>query len=286
MNGTAFTCCLALGLGLTLADTQEPTIEDTLVAGNIHMLTGQGGNIGLSIGPDGVLMIDDQYQHMAPAIQKAIEKAGGSAPRFLINTHWHLDHTGGNAVFGKNAVIVAHENVRARMQKGRQGQPPAPKHALPIVTYDDGVKLHFNGEDARLIAFPAGHTDGDTMVWFPQARVLHMGDHFFSGMFPFIDLDSGGDVAGYIKNVKSVLEWVPSDAKIIPGHGPLSTLKDLRTALAMLEKTSAIVRERIADGMDEAACVAAGLPAEFADWEWNFIGTDKWLTICYRSYSR
>ncbi len=261
----------------------DVTIKTIPVRGSISMLEGRGGNIGISAGADGVLMIDDQFDFLAEKIQAAVDALGKGRIKYVLNTHWHGDHTGGNPFFGKSSPIIAHENVRKRLASGGRGRGPAAPEALPVITYANGLSIHFNGEEVRVVHFPHGHTDGDSIVFFTKSNVVHMGDHFFSGRFPFIDLDSGGDVEGFMKNIDRVIEMLPADVKIIPGHGPLSTLEDLRASRAMLRETTAIVRERIAAGKSLEEIKEAGLPEKWDSWSWRFISTDRWLDIVYRS---
>ena len=250
------------------------------VAGNIHMLdTGVAGNVGLLVGDDGVLMIDDQFAPLADKIRAATAKISDGKLKFLVNTHWHGDHTGGNGIFGKETTIVAHTNVRKRLSAEQSGV------ALPVVTYDDSVSLHINGEDVEIVHFPAGHTDGDSILFFKQANVVHMGDQFFSGRFPYIDLGSGGSVQGYMDNVKRVINRLPSDVKIIPSHGPLSTLDDLKKFHTMMVKTTAVVRDHMKAGKGLEEIQKAGLPREWKDWGGSFINQDRWIEIVYNSYS-
>ncbi len=193
------------------------------------MLQGAGGNIGVSVGPDGILIVDDQYAPLADKIKAALKTLGEGKLKFVLNTHWHGDHTGGNAAFGPEAPVIAHENVRKRMATTQTNEffksttPASPKEALPVITFGHSVSIHFNGEEIRAIHFPTGHTDGDSIIYFTTSNVIHMGDHFFTGRFPFVDLDSGGDVEGFTKNVGDVIAKLPAGVKIIPGHGPLST---------------------------------------------------------------
>ncbi len=250
------------------------------VAGNIHMLdSGVAGNVGLLVGDDGVLMIDDQFAPLADKIRAATAKISDGKLKFLVNTHWHGDHTGGNGIFGKETTIVAHTNVRKRLSAEQSGA------ALPVVTYDDSVSLHINGEDVEIVHFPAGHTDGDSILFFKQANVVHMGDQFFSGRFPYIDLGSGGNVQGYMENVKRVINRLPSDVKVIPGHGPLSTLDDLKRFHTMMVKTTAVVRDHMKAGKGLEEIQKAGLPSEWKDWGGFFINQDRWIEIVYNSYS-
>jgi len=218
-------------------DFSKVQIKVTKVAGTVYMLEGAGGNIGASVGEDGIVVVDDQYAPLADRIQAALKGITDKPVRFVINTHYHEDHTGGNSYFQKQAPIIAHDNVRKRLESGgRAGNggsvkieaKPAPKDALPIITFDHDVTIHLNGEDIRALYFPAGHTDGDAVIFFPQSNVVHMGDDFVTYGFPFIDVDSGGSIDGMIDGVEKVIGQVPSDVKIIPGHGPISSVADVR----------------------------------------------------------
>ncbi len=263
---------------------EDVQITTTEVRGPVYMLEGRGGNIGVSAGPDGVLLIDDQFDYLAEKIQKAIDALGRGKLKFVLNTHWHGDHTGGNKIFGRQAPIVAHENVRKRLLE--DGDSPAPKEALPVITYKDGISIHFNGETIRVYHLPAGHTDGDSVIYFTESNVLHMGDLFFSGRFPYIDLGSGGDVAGFLKNVDTVIDRLADDVKIIPGHGPLSTIDDLKTFRGMLRETTGLVRERIDTGKSLEEAQAMGLPEKWNSWGKDFISNDRWIEIVYTSFTR
>jgi cyclase len=212
---------------------------------------------------------------------------GPGEPRIVVNTHWHRDHVGGNADFGKASVIVAQDNVRTRMEAGVAGgdRPvaPAPHEALPVITLTDSATIHFNGEDIRIVHYPGGHTDGDCVFFFPKSNVLTTGDLFFSGRFPFVDLAGGGNVDRYTDNVQRLLDRVAPDAKIIPGHGPLSAVEDLRTFERMLRETSRIVRREMADGRSLDQVREAGLPDEWKGWSWDFVDTPRWVETIYRS---
>lgn len=263
-------------------DMSKVEIKTTSVAGNIYMLEGQGGNIAVSTGPDGVLMVDDQFAPLAEKINAAIEKLDQGPIKFLLNTHHHGDHTGGNAYFGKKASIVAHANVRKRLGNDSK----LAKEALPVVTFDQSASVHFNGEEIRLIHLGPGHTDGDSIIHFTKSGVFHMGDQFFNGRFPFVDLGSGGDVAGLLKNIETALKLIPDDAKIIPGHGALATKADLEKFRDMLVETASLVIKAIADGKSAADVKAAGLPEKYKDWGSGFINTSRWLEISYNSLSK
>lgn len=260
-------------------DLSEVKIEAKRVSGSIYMLTGAGGNLGASVGEDGIILIDDQYAPLAPRIRAALADLSEQDILYVLNTHWHGDHTGGNEFFGEIAPVVSHHNVRKRLAEGSAARniEPAPAEALPVLTFGDDLTLHLNGEEIRAIHLPHGHTDGDIVIWFPESNVIHMGDHYFQGMFPFIDLASGGSVRGMIRNVASVIEMVPADVQIIPGHGNLSNLTEMKRYLAMLEETSAVVSKALEEGQTFEQMREAKLLAEWDDWSWNFISTDRYL---------
>jgi len=270
----------------TLDDVQIKTIH---AAGRVWMLEGRGGNLGVSVGDDGILIVDDQFAPLADKIQAALGQLGTGKLRFVLNTHWHGDHTGGNVVFGPLAPILAHTNVRGRLATRQevmgQAVEPSPKEALPVITYDSGVSLHLNGEEIRAEHFPASHTDGDTVVWFLGSNVVHLGDLFFAGKFPFVDIDSGGDVPGLTKSIRRILDTLPAGAKVIPGHGPLSTAADLERYHAMLVATTDAVRRSIEAGKSLDEIRAAGLGAEWAAWGTGFIDTNEWIGFVHRSLS-
>lgn len=270
-------------------DFSKVEIKVTRVAGNVYMLEGSGGNIGVSVGADGILIVDDEFAPLADKIKAALKGLGEGKLKFILNTHWHGDHTGGNVVFGPDAPIIAQTNVRKRLAEGMnipdRVTKPAPKEALPVVTFDQSLSIHFNGEEIRVIHFPHGHTDGDAVIFFTGANVVHMGDDFFNGMFPFVDLDSGGDVDGYVRNVGDVIAKLPANVKIIPGHGPLASLEDLKRFHRMLTETTGIVRRKMAEGKRLEQIKAEGLPAEWTSWGNGFIKTDRWIETIFRSFS-
>ena len=253
-------------------------IKTTHVAGNIYMLEGAGGNIGVSVGPDGILLVDDQFAPLAEKIRNALKELGEGPLKFLINTHFHGDHTGGNVVFGNEAHIISHANVRKRLQ-----MKSPPKAALPVVTFGDSLSIHFNGEEIRVIHFANSHTDGDSVIFFTGSNVVHTGDLFFSGRFPYVDLDSGGDVEGLIKHVEKLLTELPPDVKLIPGHGPLSDIDELKTYHQTLVATMDMIRDQIAAGKSLDEIKAAGLPKKWRAWGAGFISTGRWIEIVHRS---
>lgn len=266
-------------------------VEVVAVAPGLHMLSGKGGNIGVFIGPDGTFLVDDQFAPAAGEILEAVRGLGGAHPRFLLNTHYHFDHTGGNEHFGAaGSVILAHDNVRRRLASGAELRvfertiPPAPPAALPVITYDGTMSVHLNGQEVRAIHLPGAHTDGDTVVHFPALNVIHTGDIFFNGFFPFIDTDHGGSLPGMLRAVDRVLGLCDENTRIIPGHGPLATREDLLAYRAML----ATAHERLAvlrrAGLDKKAAVRRGVLEDLdARWGKGLFTAKRWTGIVYGS---
>ncbi len=273
------------------AKEKEVIIDSQHVKDNIYMLKGQGGNIGLSTGKDGLFMIDDQYAPLSEKITSAIKEISASPVKFLINTHWHGDHVGGNQNFAHSgAIIVAHKNVRKRMSSEQliklfnKKVKPSPDSALPVITFADEIEFHINGEIAQVIHMPHGHTDGDSIIWFKGSNVIHMGDLFFSGTFPFIDISSGGSIDGVISAVNWVLKNANRDTRIIPGHGPLSTMEDLLAYRNMLvdarEKVSQAIKGR---GDLERIKGEKVLEQLATKWGNGFIKQDAFVEIIFES---
>lgn len=286
-----FVLLFTISINAQQRDYSQVQIKATKVAGNVYMLEGAGGNIGVSVGDDGILIVDDQFAPLADKIRAALKELGDKKLRFILNTHWHGDHTGGNVVFGPEAPIIAHDNVRKRMATEQKSEffksttPASPKEALPVITFDHNLSVHFNGEEIRAIHYPHGHTDGDSVIFFTTSNVVHLGDNFFAGRFPFVDLESGGSVEGLTKNIGEIISKIPAGAKLIPGHGPLSTIDDLKLYHRMLEQTSGIIRERISAGKTLEQMKSEGLPEEWKTWGTGFIKTDLWIEIVYRSFT-
>jgi len=279
--------CLILSLllattpALSQRDFSTVEVKSTPVAGTVHVIVGAGGNIGVSIGEDGIVMIDDQYAPLAPKIEAALRLITPKPVRFILNTHHHGDHTGGNEQFGKSAPIVAHENVRKRLAAGTTARgnatPPAAPGALPVLTFNDSLTIHLNGEDIRAVHMPHGHTDGDSVIWFTKSNVVHMGDTFFNGTFPFVDRENGGSVRGLTANIDKVIATIPDDAKVIPGHGSVSDKNGLRAFVAMLRGTSAAIESGIAAGKTIDQLKSEKVLAAWDSWGQGFIKSDFWI---------
>jgi len=288
---------IALGLAASAfaqqQDFSKVEVVTTKLTPGLAMLVGAGGNIAVSTGADGPVIVDDQFAPLAPKITTAVRALQDAPIRFVINTHHHYDHTGGNEAFGSSgALIFAHENVRARLSKEQVSKladfklPPAPPDALPVVTFADGVTLHWNGETIRVEHVPHAHTDGDSHVWFESANVVHMGDTFVNGFFPFVDIESGGSVAGLIDSANRVLARAKPDTRIIPGHGPLGTLADLEKYRDMLLDVKARIEKGIASGATLEAFLATKPLADLdAEWGDGFFKTDQVITLIWMNLS-
>ena len=257
-------------------DPAKVEIEATRINDRTYMLTGAGGNLGLSVGEDAVFLIDDQFAPLTPKINQAIAKITRQPVKFLLNTHWHYDHTGGNENYGRaGTIIVAHENVRKRMSTDQVieffNQPikASPKSALPVVTFNGAVSFHINGEEIRGIHVPRAHTDGDSIVHFLGSDVVHMGDVYFNGYYPFIDTSAGGTVDGVVAACDQVLGIVTDRTRIIPGHGPLATRADLQAYRDMLATISGRIRKMIAEGRKLEEIIAARGVTEDYDAKWG-----------------
>ena len=286
-----FTLLLAFGLtSSALAQQNDVQIETIPVSENVYMLIGQGGNIGVSIGDDGVFIIDDQFAPMTDKINAAIAELSDQPVRFVINTHWHGDHTGGNENYGKaGAVIVAHDNVRKRMSTDQvmeafgRNVPASPAAALPVVTFGEDVSLHLNGDEMRAVHVANAHTDGDAIMHFKGANVIHMGDTFFAGRFPFIDRGSGGSIDGMIAASNLVLSLSDESTKIIPGHGPLCTPDDLKEYRDMMLKVRSKVAMMVREDKTLEEVQAAKPAADYESWGEGFIGMDRFVSFVYES---
>lgn len=288
-----------LSLWLTGADTgadefDAVQIETVSVAEGIHMLVGRGGNIGVVSGDGGVLLVDDQYAPLTEKIRAAVRAIDGDPIRFVINTHWHGDHTGGNENLAHTGTaVVAHENVRTRMSVEQvmsafdRKVPPAPGDALPVLTFPETVSFHLAGIRIRVEHVPHAHTDGDSIVWFEGRNAVHMGDVYVNGFYPFVDIDAGGSLAGIIAAADGALARLAPDARVIPGHGPLSNPEELRASRDMLTAVKARIEAAIAQGKSEDEVVAMAPTAEFdAAWGDGFLKPELFVRIVYRDLAR
>jgi len=276
-------------------DFSKVEIKVSKVSGNIYMLQGAGGNIAASVGEDGIVIVDDQFAPLADKIQSALKGIGvtDKPVRFVINTHYHGDHTGGNVPFANSgSTVIAQDNVRKRLASGgtagnggsiKMEAKPADKAALPIITFEHDVTVHLNGEDIRALHFPAGHTDGDAIIFFPKNNVVHMGDDFVRYGFPFIDVASGGTVQGMIAAMEKVQTQVPADVKVIPGHGALSNLDDVRSYVKMLKETMAVVQKALDEHKTLEQMKQEKLLDPWKKWSGDFINTDQFLETIYNS---
>jgi cyclase len=287
--------CLPAAIGQQEPDWSKIQIKVTKVSGNIYMLEGQGGNIAASVGEDGIVIVDDQFAPLAEKIQAALKdlKITDRPVRFVINTHYHGDHTGGNVPFASaGSTLIAHENVRKRLETGgaagnggsiKMDNKPAAKEALPVITFQHDVTVHLNGEDIRAMHFPSGHTDGDSIIFFPMNNVVHMGDDFVRYGFPFIDVTSGGSVQGIIEAMEKVTAQLPADVKVIPGHGALSNLDDVRSYTKMLKETSAVVQKGINEHKTVDQMKREKILAPWKSFSGNFVNDDAFIETLYNS---
>jgi len=276
------------------ADVKKPQLPDikvTELGSGLYMFTGQGGNVGVSNGADGLVVIDDQYARMAPKIRAALKTINDKPVRFLINTHYHGDHTGGNVQMHKHgADIIAHDNVRKRLSTPTENKvwnstvQPMPKAAWPVITYSENSTIFLNDQTIKLIHVANAHTDGDSLVYFPKANVLHMGDNFFNGMLPYIDVDGGGSINGMIAAQQLALDLADKNTKIIPGHGPLSSKADLQYFNDALVDMRDLIQARMEAGADIEAILKDNPLNKYEKYA-SFIQPDVMAKIVFRSLS-
>ncbi|MDE3169440.1 MAG: MBL fold metallo-hydrolase [Acidobacteriota bacterium] len=284
--------------GIVLAqqpqDFSKVQVKITKVAGNVYLLQGAGGNIAASVGDDGILLVDTEYAPLGDKILAALDSvAPGKKVRYVVNTHYHGDHTNGNAFFGsRGAVIIAQANLRKRLAEGSAGgtggtvkmeSPPQPAAALPVITYENEMSIHFNGEDVRIVHFPAAHTDGDSVVYFTKSNVAHMGDIFVRYGLPFSDIRAGGSIQGMIAACEKVSEMLPADAKVIPGHGDLASVDDVRAYTKMLNDTMAVARKALAAHKTLEQMKQENILAPWADKAKGFVKADTFIEELYYS---
>ena len=273
--------------GFAQRDLSKVEIQTIPLSATTYMMVGAGGNLGLSIGEDAVFVIDDQFAPLTEKINAAIAKLTAKPVKFIFNTHWHGDHTGGNENFAKAGVlIVAHENVRKRLSTeqfiefARSTTPASPTIALPIVTFAGAVTFHLNGDEIRAIHVPNAHTDGDAIVHFLRSDVIHTGDVYWNGLYPFIDTSSGGSVEGTIAAVDKVLAIATDKTRIIPGHGPLSNKAELTTYRDMLATVSGRIKRMLREGKKLEDITAARVSAEFDEkWGKSFLTPPKFAEM-------
>lgn len=284
---------LLLGGGTAMAQQQDFSkveVTSQKVADGVYMLTGAGGNIGVSVGADTVFLVDDQYAPLTPKIKAAVAALSDKPVRFVLNTHWHGDHTGGNKDLGEaGTLIVAHENVRKRMSSEQFIEvmgtkvPASVPVALPVVTFTDAVTFHLNGEEIHAFHVAPAHTDGDSVIHFRKANVIHAGDLFFNGTYPFIDLSSGGSVDGMVAGADRMLAMADEKTRIIPGHGPLGNKADLKAYRDMLATVRDRVAAQVKAGKTLKQVTASAPTAEFdAKWGQGFMKADLFVAILYK----
>ena len=283
---------LASVAGIAAAQQQDFSkveIKVTKVSGNVYMLEGSGGNIAASVGDDGIVIVDDQFAPLADKIRAALKGITTKPLRFIINTHYHFDHTGGNLPF-HDATIIAHDNVRKRLAQanviGNGGgvkfdQPANPKEALPVITFAHDVTLHVNGEDIRALHAPSGHTDGESIVFFPKSNVVHFGDDFVRYGFPFIDINGGGSSKGMIAALENAMTQLPKDVKVIPGHGALATLDDVRSYVTMLKETRGVVEKSVKAGKTLEQLKQEKVLEPWQKYSGQMISTDLFIETLY-----
>ncbi len=279
-----------LSAGMSWAQAHDQTeITPVQVGEQLYMLQGRGGNIGLFVGADGTFLVDDQFAPLTEKIVAAVRSVGGEHPRFLINTHYHGDHTGGNENLGKGGtLIVSHHNVRERLSAGsfsrafNRKSPPVPGPGLPVVTFSEDISFHINGTrvDARHV--PHAHTDGDSFIHFVDANVIHAGDIFFNGFYPFIDVDHGGSLKGMIAAVERILALADDQTRIIPGHGPVGDKAALERYRAMLQFSYDKLRRLKEAGKTVAEAIAAQPLAELeTEWGDGLFKGERWIELIY-----
>lgn len=282
-------CILGLAVPASTIFAEDVQVTAVPITKQMYMITGKGGNIGLFIGEDGTFLIDDQYAPLTDKIIAAIETVGGKYPKFLINTHYHGDHTGGNEnIGGKGTLIFSHDNVRERLLTGSflkpfdMKQPKSSKEGLPVVTFSEDISFHLNGDTVHALHVPHAHTDGDSFIHFKNANVIHAGDIFFNGFYPFIDVDHGGSLKGMIQGVDTLLNLADENTTIIAGHGPLGSKADLERYRNMLAEVYKRLNSlKIAGKSAEEAVAEKPLADLEEEWGDGLFTGDRWIAIIY-----
>ncbi|QYK00088.1 MBL fold metallo-hydrolase [Shewanella psychrotolerans] len=276
-------CCFLLGNSAFAADDRFANVEivSQQLSPNTYMFTGSGGNIGVSAGQDGIIIIDNQFAPLAGKISAALNTIQPGLPRYVVNTHYHGDHTGGNNSFGPSSTIFAHSNVLKRLASNDKYT----QAALPSITYEQGVSIHFNGDILHLIHLGAGHTDGDSVVLWDDKSVVHMGDLFFKDKWPYVDLEAGGSVKGYRDSVANIINRIGSDTKVIPGHGELATKNDLIRFKHILDESINWMEGQLITAKSLETLKQNGLPQNLQGWGWHFISDERWIETLYQDLS-
>jgi glyoxylase-like metal-dependent hydrolase (beta-lactamase superfamily II) len=274
-----------LHFGIGAVQEEMPNLDNveiitTHIAGNVYMLEATGdvaGNIAVSAGSDGLLLVDTQFAPLAPKIREALKKISQEQIKYIINTHHHDDHTHGNSVLGASATIISHDNTRKRLKEAR-------RYPLPHITFQKQISIHFNGEEIKIVHFPRGHSDNDVVVYFTKSNVVHTGDLWNSGIwsFPFVDLDAGGTIYGMLHNVERLIESIPANAKIIPGHYASSDLTDLKRTRNMLAETIETVRWKKAKGISLDQIKKEGFPSKYDSWGTAYTDASSWIENIYK----
>lgn len=291
VNTCRLAALLVCGVAAQAQSPADIKVKVIPLTDNIHVLMGMGGNIGMITGEDGTFIIDDDMPPLAEKIETAIATVSTDPVKIVFNTHWHFDHTGGNQHFGeKGAQIIAHDNVRARMATEQSSAlfnsvtPASPDTALPVVTFDNTLTLHLNGYTIRAIHLPSAHTDGDSILIFEEANIAHLGDLFFNGLYPVVDISAGGSVQGMIDAIDAMLPMLNEDMQLIPGHGPLSDMEGLKAFRQMLATVHARVKALAEEGKTLEEVVQLKPSYNFDDdWAWDFMPPERWIRIVYDS---
>lgn len=298
INRIFFTALMVTSFSIPMAYSADHHAEaksyrQTQLTDTIFLLQGKGGNIALIKGEQGLILIDTDYKEMSAALKKVLQQHGGlDSVTYVINTHWHGDHTQGNELLGHHAQIIAHDNVRSRLLTQQEVKmfgmvsEAYPEYAVPSITYNKRLNIHLNDEHLEIAHFANGHTDGDSIVFMKKANIVHMGDHFFSGFYPFVDVNSGGSVVQMASNVETVLSMINDETVVIPGHGPLSDKSDLEDFHEMLIGTTGEVKAMMADGMTLEQMQEEGLSLDWEEWANGFLSTDLWIQIIVDSLNK
>ena len=259
--------------------------KTTKLADQIYMLEGAGGNITAALSKEGTFLVDDDFKEIAPKLVQALRSLGGESPRYIVNTHFHYDHTGGNEVFGGKATIFAATAARDRLMSEqtlwKKQHPALPAHAWPNVTFEESLELHLGGEKIRMLHLRRGHTDGDTIVFFTKGKVVSLGDLYFAGMYPIFHPEHAGSLMGYLANLDAALKLISEDARIVPGHGPVTGKAELKRYRAMIAASIAQVKRGLRAGRSLEQLQAAGLPKEWDDFSHGYVTTDRWIAMLF-----